>query len=406
MNISQMRKMDLWLGVPLTFVCSMLQRIKRLVLPVKPVLPQQVKSILLIELSEMGSMIQLMPMIERLKQTYPQAKITFVTFKSSSHILHVVKNIAPQNIWTLNTKNLTSFICDSVKLSFKLLFTKFDVSFDFELFSRTSSLIAYCSGATCKVGFHNYMAEGLYRGNFLTHAITYNPHLTISKNFMAMLHALKTDPKDIPHCKVVIGDDEVQLPSFSLGAGVVERFRERLHNSFPQLKDAKKIIILNPNSSEALPLRRWPMEKYVELTRRLLELPDVAIVITGSASERADAAYICGQIPDKRIIDLSGYTSMEEVVALYFIAALQITNDSGPAQFAALAKLPTITFFGPETPDLYGALNPNAFNFFKHLHCSPCYTAQNNRTSPCKNNVCMQLIEIDEVHAKALEMLK
>ncbi len=406
MNVTQMRRMDLWLGVPLTFACSMLQRLKRLVLPVTPRVPQAVRSILLIELSEMGSMIQLMPLIERIKQTYPEAKITFVTFKSSSHILHVIKNVEAQNIWTLDTKSLTSFIRDSIRLSARLLFTKFDVSFDFELFSRTSSLIAYCSGATCKVGFHNYMAEGLYRGNFLSHAITYNPHLTISKNFMAMLHALKAEPADIPHCKVAITDEEVQLPAFAPRDGVVERFRERLYASFPQLKEAGRIIILNPNSSEALPLRRWPMEKYVELARRLLQLPDVAIVITGSASERTDAAYIRAQVPDTRIADLSGFTSMEEVVALYFIATLQITNDSGPAQFAALARLPTITFFGPETPDLYGALNPNAFNFFKHLHCSPCYTAQNNRTSPCKNNVCMQMIGVDEVHAKALEMLK
>ncbi len=406
MKISVMRKIDFYAGVPLTFVCSLLTKIKRIFFPQNRNFPAQVRSILLIELSEMGSMIQLMPLIDKIKKTYPDAKIHFVTFKSSSHILHVLKNIDADKLWTLNTKNFPVFAWDVLKLSLKLLTTKFDISFDFELFSRTSSLIAFCSGATIKTGFDNFTAEGLYRGNFLTHPINYNPHLPISKNFMSMLYALREPWGDLPHCKQVIPDEDVVLPDFSLREGVIEAFRNKLYTSFPNLKTAKKLVILNPNSSEALPLRRWPMESYLALTERLLtQYPDVAIAITGAPSEREDAAFICNRLPQFPIVDLSGFTTMEEVIALYHIADLLITNDSGPAQFSALAKLRTITFFGPETPDLYGSLNPNAYNFFKRLHCSPCYTAQNNRTSCCTNNICMQSISIDEVYAKTVEML-
>lgn len=403
MKISTMRKLDYYLGVPLTFFFSMLTRIKRLFWPRVCGVPSPVRSVLLVELSEMGSMIQLMPLIAKLRTNYPEAKIHFVTFRSSSSILKLLRNV--DDVWTLNTNSLASFTADSLKLVFKLLFTRFDIVFDCELFSRTSSLIAFCSGAKVNVGFDHFSGEGLYRGNFITHAVNYNPHLNICKNFLSMYYALHEPAGDVPHCKCVIPDEDTALPPFQLPEGVIENFRKRLQESFPQLKAASALVVLNPNSSEALPLRRWPMANYVEITRKLLSHEGVAIAITGGPSEREDAAFIRAQLPQLPIIDLSGFTSMEELVALYFIADLMITNDSGPAQFAALAKMKTITFFGPETPDLYGALNPNAYNFFKRLHCSPCYTAQNNRTSVCTNNVCMQQIGVEEVYAKAKEML-
>lgn len=39
-------------------------------------------------------------------------------------------------------------------------------------------------------------------------------------------------------------------------------------------------------------------------------------------------------------------------MVLFHLAALLITNDGGPGQFAALTPVPVIIFFGPETPAL------------------------------------------------------
>ena len=54
---------------------------------------------------------------------------------------------------------------------------------------------------------------------------------------------------------------------------------------------------------------------------------------------------------------------MRHLLALFHRAALLITNDGGPGQFAALTPVPTIILFGPETPLLYGSLAKNAFCF-------------------------------------------
>jgi hypothetical protein len=70
-----------------------------------------------------------------------------------------------------------------------------------------------------------------------------------------------------------------------------------------------------------------------------------------------------------------------------------------------------IVMFGPESPRLFGPLArptaqsprggdpgaPSTTVIWKELACSPCVSVFNHRLSPCRNNVCMQLITVDEV---------
>ena len=220
-----------------------------------------------------------------------------------------------------------------------------------------------------------------------------------------MAYALREPRDDIPHSKVAIGDDEVHLEVPPIEHERIESFRRRLLTSHPRLKSKSRWVLLNPNSSKIMPLRRWPIESYAALAQRLIADGETAVLITGSSEETAESGFICAQVARAEVIDLAGYTSMPELICLYHLSALLISNDSGPAHFSALAGIPTIIFFGPETPDLYGSLNPNAHHIYKHLQCSPCSTAYNQRRSPCRNNVCMQSITVDEVHRKALDIL-
>ena len=80
-----------------------------------------------------------------------------------------------------------------------------------------------------------------------------------------------------------------------------------------------------------------------------------------------------------------------------------MTNDSGPAHFASLTPAHVVTLFGPETPRLFAARTPRNVALYAGVACSPCVNAYNNRQSPCRNNVCMQQITVDEVFAAACE---
>ena len=94
------------------------------------------------------------------------------------------------------------------------------------------------------------------------------------------------------------------------------------------------------------------------------------------------------------------------MLLLFHRASLLVTNDGGPGQFAALTPIPSIVFFGPEPPALYGSLGANAHVFYESFACSPCLTAYNHRRSPCDgDNQCLKQIGTAGVLAKARELL-
>jgi ADP-heptose:LPS heptosyltransferase len=95
-------------------------------------------------------------------------------------------------------------------------------------------------------------------------------------------------------------------------------------------------------------------------------------------------------------VNFAGETSIAELVALYSISLIMLTNDSGPAHFASVTPLPVFVFFGPETPAIYGPLGKMTPIYAK-LACSPCVSALNHRKSPCSDNVCLQIISHDQV---------
>jgi ADP-heptose:LPS heptosyltransferase len=396
---------DRVVGVPIAWVLSQLYRAKEAVLgPARR--REAVQNILFIELSEMGSMILLAPLLDRVRRDYPQANFYFITFTHTRPALSLLGRVDEERIWTLRLTSLAALLRDLLGLAFRFRSVPFDIVFDLELFSRISSILSALSGAPVKAGFSNFLAEGLYRGSFVTHPVTYNPHQHIAKNFLSMAYAVQSDPGDFPHSKVAIGDDELRLELRPIEPASIKAFRRRLLASFPVLASRRRWVLLNPNSSQMMPLGRWPIESYADLAQRLVADGDTAVLVTGHADEKREPAFICSRVARPEVIDLAGYTSLSELICLYSLASLLISNDSGPAHFSALVQIPALIFFGPETPVLYGSLNPNAHHFYKHLQCSPCSTAYNQRRSPCRNNVCVQSISVDEVHHKALEMLQ
>ena len=95
---------------------------------------------------------------------------------------------------------------------------------------------------------------------------------------------------------------------------------------------------------------------------------------------------------------------MEELLTLYSLSRALVTNDSGPAHFATLTSIQTLTLFGPETPRLFAANSPRSHTLWAGIACSPCVSAYNNRVSCCTNNLCMQAISVEQVLSRICEL--
>jgi ADP-heptose:LPS heptosyltransferase len=165
--------------------------------------------------------------------------------------------------------------------------------------------------------------------------------------------------------------------------------------------DDGPLIVFNPNAHDRLPLRKWPVERFAEIGRRIIaETPTATIAISGTAAERDAANDLRRQIDPTRVINLAGRTTLRQAIVLYGMAEVVLTNDSGPAHFASLTETNVVALFGPETPTLYGPVGRNARSLWAGIACSPCVNVFNHRFSPCTNNVCMQTLTVDTVYAE------
>jgi ADP-heptose:LPS heptosyltransferase len=362
--------------------------------------------VLFIELSEMGSTILASAAIRRLQERYGESDHCFVIFKRNAASLRLLRLFPNDSIFTMRDDSVGALLVDVFRFVRFCRRHRIDTVIDLELFSRVSSLLALLSGATNRVGFHNYRGEGLYRGEHLTHRVHYNPYMHMAQNFMALVESLECDPREIPQPKRMVPRE---APPVRIGtdAEASEYVRRELERCYPGLASDHRLVVVNAHAGSLLPLRMWPVERFAELVQRLLKDDPKVLVILMGIAEGADAARtITVAANDPRCIDFVGRTrTLTDVIALFHQSHLLITNDSGPAHFATLTAIKSVTLFGPETPVLYGTLGEHAVDLYVNLACSPCLSALNHRNSPCTDNQCLKAISVEEVFLQARRLL-
>lgn len=399
MKVDTMRAIDRWVGVPLTFLLTILM------LPFGRGARPKPKRILFIELSEMGSTILADPAMRK-AQSVLGAELFFVIFKRNAASLDLIGTVPRQNVRTIREDSLVALVVDTVGFLIWARRNQIDTVVDLELFSRFTALLTGLSGAANRVGYYRFHNEGLYRGELLTHRVAYNPHIHIAKNFIALINALITATPEVPYSKTVIGDDEITLPRLVAGGHEARAIEGRIASAFPPFQPERyRIVLLNPNASDLLPQRRWPVEHFAQLGRRIVERwEDALILITGAPDEAAGAEDLCQRIGHARAVNFAGRSAFADLPLLYSVSTLMVSNDSGPAHFAAITDMPTIVLFGPETPALYAPLGRTRA-ITAGLACSPCVSAANHRKTACSDPVCMAAIPPERVLAAVAEIL-
>jgi len=390
MKVDTMRRIDYYVGVPLCYLGSIFQKTLKLFIKQDKTAP---KNVLFIELSEMGSAILVDPAMRKL-QKEAGANLHFAIFKKNKPSLDLLGTVGQENIYTIREDNLISFVLDTLKFLWWTRKRKIDVVIDLELFSRFTALLTGFSGARNKVGFHAYYNEGLYRGDFLSHKVAYNPHIHIAKNFIAQVNALLSPEEEIPYSKTKINDEEISLAKVKYSTAEKNTVLNIVNGCYEKFDTQKnKIVLINPNASELLIQRRWPQNNYAQLIKMILEKCAHAIVlITGDPREREEADRLKEQVQDERCVNFAGKVAFLQLPLLYSISEFMVTNDSGPPHFAAITDMPSFVIFGPETPALYGSLGKTT-PIYAGLACSPCVSASNHRKTACKDNVCLKVIE-------------
>lgn len=397
MNINTQRKIDRILGKPICRFFSLISSGGKLALPAG-----NPAKILVILLSEMGSLVLAIPMFDRLREKYPECRLYALCFERNREFLEILDLVPSENILTVRGESLPGLAIDSLGLVSRLRKDEIDVVVDCELFSRVSSIYAFLSGAGIRVAFYPYTQEGLYRGSFINRPVLYNPYLHISQQFINLVEGI--DSHQLPRVKRPVGGTDFQVPQIVVSDSEKKAFMRRFQLDFPQVS-GKKLVLLYP-SGGLLPIRAWPIENFRLVAQDLL-VRGLAVGVIGMAGDRSLGEDITAHTQNENCVDLTGYTkTVRELIILFHLSSLLITNDGGPGHFASLTPMPAIVLYGPETPVLYGTLGKKSVHCYASISCSPCLTAYNHRNSPCDgDNVCLKSIKPSEVLEKAYSLL-
>ena len=392
-GISTLQGTDRWIGEPL---CAVLTLFRKLFGSAEGAGPHQFRRILFVKFAEQGSTVLAYPAILRAIEMVGRENVYFVVFEDNRFILDAMEIIPDANVITIGTNSLFGLAAGAVRAVLQVRKLGIGAVVDMEFLTRFSAILTFMTGAKSRVGFHTFFGDGPYRGDLMTHRLLYNPHLHTSQMFEAMVEALTRDPSVLPTFDFRPSTNQ-PLARFRPSLSDVAEIDDLLQRENPRIGSAP-LILLNPNASDLLPLRRWPSLRYVELARRLLErYPEVFIGFTGAPAEAGPNNQLANEVGSDRVIRLAGKTTLRQVLALYARSEILVTNDSGPAHFASMTPIRVIALFGPETPALFGAQSPNATALWAGIACSPCVNAYNNRQSICRNNLCMQAITVDDV---------
>ena len=113
MNVNLMRQLDKKLGIPLCFLFSVFNRLKKIL--TREPSPVATKKILFIELSEMGSMVLAFSLLKKTQELYPEAELYFLTFQKNRYAIDILDVIREENVLVIDDRNLFAFLKTTIR---------------------------------------------------------------------------------------------------------------------------------------------------------------------------------------------------------------------------------------------------------------------------------------------------
>jgi len=387
------RFVDRYIGACACFVLTVLHQFRR------APSDRKTKNVLVIELVEMGASIMAYSSLRYIKREIPGAKIFVLCTASTKEPWMLLEGISRENVFALDNRSFSTLIASIIRHVRILSRKNIDLIIDFELFTRVSAIIAFLIRAKRRAGFYGYTMGGLYRGNFLDVKCNFNQNMHIAKNLLALTKsALDTHPRYY-NWEGPIATSEIIEPTYRSDPMIASTVKRKLSAA---IKDyaGEPLILVAPTVGRMLPMRDYPKDRYAEVVQKLrLRYPKHFMVLVGTNEHKAVTGYICEKIRDEHCVDFAGSTAtLRELLELFLLGDVLISNDSGNPHFAAMTGLKTVAIYGPETPFMYGPLG-KAVCLYDFFHSSPSITSYNHKNPPSDDTASLKSIHPDRVVA-------
>lgn len=295
------------------------------------------RKILIVKPSSLGDILHAFPAFCLLRKSLPLAKIDWVVNSTLSSVLSYIRpdlnkviNFRRNEFKKIKIapRTLVNFIANIRK-------AKYDLAIDMQGLIR-SSMMTFAARAEYRVGFAElkervssiFYDKKVFVPQEITHAIDKNCYLIAN----------------------ILGIENV-VPDFKLP--IIQNIDITDILSRNKIEEGTRYIAFSPVARWAT--KTWPPEFFAEIADILTqELPDIKIILLGSKGEYDVIEKVVENCKYAKPVNLSGTTSLCELVELIRGAEILLTNDSGPMHIAAFVRTPVFAMFGPTFPERTG----------------------------------------------------
>jgi ADP-heptose:LPS heptosyltransferase len=171
-----------------------------------------------------------------------------------------------------------------------------------------------------------------------------------------------------------------------------EAVRREAERTLSDLGVAPPFVVVHPGGRA---LKRWPVERHVELVSRLIRHTSDTVVILAGPDEPEVAAAFSTAAGAGRVKLWPG-GSFLAVGELIRRARLFIGNDSGVAHLAAAVGATTVTIFGPARVSRWAPRSERGSVLSTDEACAyPCWPSV--YAEPCSHHRCVRNLSVDRV---------
>ena len=305
--------------------------------------------ILILKPSSLGDVVQALPVLRLLRRHLPDSAIHWWIDSTLRGLLEDDPDL--NGLFLFERRRWSSPLhWDELVASIRQMRScKFDWVLDLQSLAR-SGLFAWLANGGLTIGLDDARegARGFYdiavpRPGFHTHAVDW---------YLEVLRSLG----------VPVHWNFIWLPA-----------REQAANAVKQKwrTDSARWVVLQPGARWSN--KRWPLEHFIELVQRLAEdYGALRFAVLGSHNDAVLGQRIAGAAP-KRCLDLTGRTSLAELIEWIRLSELMVTNDTGPMHLAAALGKPVVALFGPTEPRRTGPYGQiDRVIRLTSLPCAPC----------------------------------
>jgi heptosyltransferase III len=281
-------------------------------------------NILLLQLKRIGDLVLTTPVIETLRETFPEAILTLIVSREGAPLLTAITGV--DRTYVIQRK------FSDVKIFRAVARKKFDYCIDFTGNDR-SALLAWLSGAQKRIVSNWTRVQSKFRAG------AYNEFVAdrVSDLHTIDFHLSLLEPLGIRHASTTI---KLQVPAAA---------REKANEIRRAHKIDHPFVIFHPGSARME--KFWHAQRWAEVIDHVRTVLKFTPVLTSgnSALEQRHIAEIKGKLPQP-VVDLSGTIDLLTLTALVEQARMIVTVDTAPMHLAAALQMPQVVLFGPTNP--------------------------------------------------------